>query len=186
MHFIFGDGLAAESCPTLCDPWAVACQAPLSMGFPRQEYWSGSPFPSLGDLPHSEVEPRSTALQPDSLPTEPPGKPAFENVILRGNPWTSPDWQRYWGTNQVENCWSVWDIIRHASSFSPYPPLSSLYPVHVRFPLQTLGLSCSLLQEEEDLFMLLIWQKNLLRLVNRLFPNRKGSTSRLYIVTLLI
>ena len=37
-----------QSCPTLCDPWTVACQAPLSMGFPRQQYWSGLPFPSPG------------------------------------------------------------------------------------------------------------------------------------------
>ena len=62
MHFIFGDGLAAESCPTLCDPWAVARQAPLSMGFPRQEYWSGLPFPSPGDLPDLGMEPVSPAL----------------------------------------------------------------------------------------------------------------------------
>ena len=57
--------------------WAVARQAPLSMGFSRQEYWSGLPFPSLGDLPNPGVEPTSPvspALQADSLPTEPPGK----------------------------------------------------------------------------------------------------------------
>ena len=41
----------AQSCPTLCGPWTVAHQAPLSMGFSRQEYWSGLPFPSPGDLP---------------------------------------------------------------------------------------------------------------------------------------
>ena len=43
----FGDGLVAKSCPTLATPWNVACQAPLSMGFSRQESWSGLPFPSL-------------------------------------------------------------------------------------------------------------------------------------------
>ena len=42
--------------------WAVACQAPLSLGFPRQEYWSGLPFPSPGDLPNPGIEPRSPAL----------------------------------------------------------------------------------------------------------------------------
>ena len=47
----------------------------LSMGFPRQEYWSSLPFPSPGDLPDPGIEPRSPALQADSLPTEPPGKP---------------------------------------------------------------------------------------------------------------
>ena len=53
----------------------VACQAPLSMGFPRQEYWSGLLFPSLGDLPDPGIEPMSLALQADSLLFEPPGKP---------------------------------------------------------------------------------------------------------------
>ena len=53
----------------------VARQAPLSMGFSRQEYWSGLPFSSPGDLPNSGIEPRSPALQANSLPSEPPGKP---------------------------------------------------------------------------------------------------------------
>ena len=55
-------------------PWTVACQASPSMGFSRQEYWSGLPFPSPGDLPDPEIEPQSPALQADSLPSEPPGK----------------------------------------------------------------------------------------------------------------
>ena len=53
-----------------CDPWTVACQAPLSMRFFRQEYWSGLPFPSLRVLPDPGIEPRSPALQVDSLQTE--------------------------------------------------------------------------------------------------------------------
>ena len=56
-------------------PWTVAHQAPPSMGFSRQEYWSGLPFPSPGDLPDPGIEPRSLALQMDSLPAEQPGKP---------------------------------------------------------------------------------------------------------------
>ena len=64
----------AQLCPTLC-PWTVARQAPLSMGFSRQKYWSGLPFPSPGDLPDPGIEPRSPALQKDSLLSEPPGKP---------------------------------------------------------------------------------------------------------------
>ena len=48
--------------------WAVTHQAPLSMGFSRQEYWSGLVFPPLGDLPDSGTEPMSPALQADSLP----------------------------------------------------------------------------------------------------------------------
>ena len=56
--------------------WTVAYQASLSMGFSRQEYWSGLPFPPLGDLPNPETEPRSPGLQADALPSEPPGKPS--------------------------------------------------------------------------------------------------------------
>ena len=55
--------------------WTVAHQAPLSMGFSRQEYWSGLPFPSPGDLPDPGIKPRSPALQADALTSEPPGKP---------------------------------------------------------------------------------------------------------------
>ena len=51
----------------------VACPVPPSMGFPRQEYWSGLPFPSPGHLPNLGIEPGSPALQADSLPSEPPG-----------------------------------------------------------------------------------------------------------------
>ena len=55
-------------------PWTVACQFPLSMGFSRQEYWSGLTFPSSGDLPNPGIKPRSPALQTDSLPSKPPRK----------------------------------------------------------------------------------------------------------------
>ena len=58
-------------------PRTVAYQAPPSMGFPRQEYWSGLPFPSLGDLPKPGIKPGSLALQIDTLPYEPPGKPSY-------------------------------------------------------------------------------------------------------------
>jgi len=51
-------------------PWTVACQAPLSMGFSRQEYWNGLTFPSPGDLPDPGTEPGSPSLQADSLLTE--------------------------------------------------------------------------------------------------------------------
>ena len=55
-------------------PWTVAHQAPLSMGFSRQEYWSGLPFPSPGDLPDPGIEPWSPGLQAGVLLSEPPGK----------------------------------------------------------------------------------------------------------------
>ena len=56
-------------------PWTVVYQTSLSMGFSRQEYWSGLPFPSPGDLLDPGIEPRSPALQADALTSEPPGKP---------------------------------------------------------------------------------------------------------------
>ena len=59
-------------------PWTVACQIPLSMGFPRQEYWSGLPFPSLVDLPNPRMEPMSSALVGRFFTTELPGKPHWE------------------------------------------------------------------------------------------------------------
>ena len=56
-------------------PWTIAYQAPPFMGFSRQEYWSGLPFPSPGDLPDPGIEPRSPAFQADALTSESPGKP---------------------------------------------------------------------------------------------------------------
>ena len=58
----------------LVTPWTVASQAPPSMGFSRQWYWSGLPFPSLGDLPDPGIKPGSPVLQTDTLPSEPSGK----------------------------------------------------------------------------------------------------------------
>ena len=55
-------------------PWTIACQAPLSLGFPRQEYWTGLPFPSPGDLPDLGVEFTSPALTGRFFTAEPPGK----------------------------------------------------------------------------------------------------------------
>ena len=65
----------------LVTPWTVVCQAPLSLGLPRQEFWSGLTFPSPGDLPDQRIKARSPALQADSLPSEPPGKP-FSRLIF--------------------------------------------------------------------------------------------------------
>ena len=59
-------------------PWTVAYQAPPSMGFSRQEYWSGLPFPSPGDLPDPGIEPWSPAFQADTLTSEPPGETLVE------------------------------------------------------------------------------------------------------------
>ena len=63
-------------------PWTVACQPPPSTGFSRQEYWSGLPFPSPGDLPDPGIEPWSPTLQADSLSSEPPGNPPILWFII--------------------------------------------------------------------------------------------------------
>ena len=73
-----------KSCPTLCDPWTLAHQAPLSMGFSGQKYWSGLPFPSPGDLPDPGIEPRSPTLQADALTSAPPGKSPINSPPQRG------------------------------------------------------------------------------------------------------
>ena len=75
LFICLNDGMLVLSCSVSSDssatPWTVAHQAPLSMGFPRQEYWSGLPFPSPGDLPNPGIKLRSSALQTDSLLTKP-------------------------------------------------------------------------------------------------------------------
>ena len=69
--------------PLFVTPLTVAHQAPLSMKFSRQEYWSGLLCPSPGDLLDPGIEPRSPALQADPLLSEPPGKPIYENRFFR-------------------------------------------------------------------------------------------------------
>ena len=78
-----GGGLVTKLCPTLATPWTITHQAPLYIGFLRQESWSGLPFPSPGDLPEPGIEPRSPTLQVDSLPTEPPGKPISHHKFVQ-------------------------------------------------------------------------------------------------------
>ena len=60
-------------------PWAITHQAPLSMGFPRQEYWSGLPFPSPGDLPDPGIKPSSPALAGGLFTTELTGRPLLHH-----------------------------------------------------------------------------------------------------------
>ena len=71
-----GGGLVAKLCSTLETPWTVALQAPLSIGFPRQEYWSGLSFLSSGDLPNSGIKLMSPALTSGFFTAEPPGSPS--------------------------------------------------------------------------------------------------------------
>ena len=72
----------SQSCPFFVTPWTVARQTSLSMGFSRQEYWSGIALPSPGDLPGPRTEPRSPTVQQDSLPFELPGKQWCPTNIL--------------------------------------------------------------------------------------------------------
>jgi len=76
---LIGYVLVTQLCPALCDPWTVAYQPPLEVHGILQAYWSGLPFPSPGDLPDPGIEARSPALQSNSLPSEPPGKPPIQN-----------------------------------------------------------------------------------------------------------
>ena len=96
-------------------PWSIIHQAPLSMGFFRQEHWSGLPFPSPEDLPNPGIEPRSPALQADALTSEPPGKPTckwsnWQGIKLQ-NIQTAHAVQ-YWKTNHTIKKW-VDDLNRH-------------------------------------------------------------------------
>ena len=75
--------LVSKSCPTLATPCTVDHKAPLSIGFSRQEYWSGLPFPSPGDLPDPGIESQSPTLQAHSLLSEAPGKPTIQYATFK-------------------------------------------------------------------------------------------------------
>ena len=88
-----------QSCLTLCNPVDYSPPGSSLMGFSRQGYWSGLPFPSPGDLPNPGIKPGSSALQADSLTSEPPGKP------------TSPKKKFKWPTDMWKRC-SISPIFR--------------------------------------------------------------------------
>ena len=119
-------------------PWTVAHQAPLSMGFPRQEYWSGGPFPSPGDLPDPGIEPGSLASQVDPLPSEPPGKPKVSVIHLKlPSPCPPP---AHHPLLQPPNNYATWrpglgtHSLGVASSTSSLVIHSFLHPVVIRMP----------------------------------------------------
>ena len=93
-------------------PWTVACKASLSMGFPRQEHWSGLSFPSPGHLPNPEIKPHVLHWQEDFFTTEPPGKSTVKiraeiNEIETNRRPTSPSWRRSVLSVHWKNwCWS--------------------------------------------------------------------------------
>ena len=77
--------MLSKSCPALVNPWTVACQAPLSTEFSRQEYWSGLPFPSPGELPDPGTELKSPALPADALLTKLQGKLQSKSCLVVSN-----------------------------------------------------------------------------------------------------
>ena len=76
-------GLVAKSCPILMTPWAIPHQASLSMGFPRQEYWSGLSFSFPGNLPDPGIKPKTPAYQADPLLSEPRKKERKERKKVK-------------------------------------------------------------------------------------------------------
>ena len=84
-------GCQLLSCVQLCNPQTAACQAPLSMGFSRQVYWSGLPFPSPRDLPDPGIKPESPALQADSSPSELQEDQQYIHRSKKGNRYLSSD-----------------------------------------------------------------------------------------------
>ena len=81
-HLIWSEVKSLSHVQFFETPWTVAYQAPQSMEFSRQEYWSGLPLPSPGDLPNPGIKPRSPTLQADALPLEPRGKPGNSYIVV--------------------------------------------------------------------------------------------------------
>ena len=99
--------------------WTLAYQAPLSMGFSRQGYWSGLPFPSPGALPDPGNEPGSPALQANALPSEPQGKPKNTGVGSRSLlQWIFPTQKSNWG---LLHCRQILYQLSHQGICPPYP-----------------------------------------------------------------
>ena len=106
-------------------PWTVACQAPLSIGFSRQEYWSGLLFPSLEDLPDPGIEPGSPVLQADSLLFELQGRPSKGIAAAAA------------GAKSLQSCMTLCDPIDGSPPGSPVPGIlqaRTLERVAISFP----------------------------------------------------
>ena len=93
--------------------WIVAYQAPPCMEFSRQEYWSGLPYPSPGDLPNPGIEPGSPALQADALTSEPPGKPGY-----------LPCWESISSSGMLEEPWVSLHVSQVCHGYLLSPPLA--------------------------------------------------------------
>ena len=101
-NYIIKSEVKSLSCVQLfATLWTVAYQAPPSMGFSRQEYWSGLPFPSPGDLPDPEIEPGSPSLEADTLPSDPPESPHHTMDLIKL--WLKWQWRDFLGGPVVKN-----------------------------------------------------------------------------------
>ena len=123
----------AQLCLTLCDPWTVAHQAPPSMVFSRQEYYSGLPFPSPGDLPDPGIEPRSPTLQADALTSVPPGKLIKDKEIVNSEVRGLHDRQELFASESVTTFCSpnkglFFDCITTLPSVTRHPSLQTVWP----------------------------------------------------------
>ena len=137
----WGTGTCSVMFATL---WTVARQAALSMGFPRQEYWSGVPFPSPGDLLNPGLEPTSPALQGRFFTAVPPGKPCNNTVMnlifltsLQPVRWTVVTESKYWQTVTI----TIW-IKRYLLN-----KLTLLQPLNVQWDTASKALSPTRMQE---------------------------------------
>ena len=117
-------------------PSTVACQAPLSMEFSRQEYWSGLPCPSPGDLSNPEIKSGSPALQADSLPSEPPRKPRHSR--LKYKIYASPRIKNSW--TEIKSSLLIWSILENYNhnSRTEYPKHFVAYSFIIVFFLRTI------------------------------------------------
>ena len=126
--------LVAKSCSTFCDPWTAACQAPLSIGFSRQQYQSMLPLPPPGDLPHPGIEPGSPALQADFFAAEPLGKLHFKKAPLghfrMSKTWTQtgPSVTFLWVSDWYHSSDCSWQKNSKTSGNCPLP--HSQYLIH--------------------------------------------------------
>ena len=137
--------LVTKLCLTLATPWTIACQAHLSMVFSRQEYWNGLPIPSPGDLLDTGIEPRSPALQADSLPTalqpaatkslqscptlcdpidgSPPGSPVPGILQARTLEWVAISFSNTWKWKvKVKSLSYVWSSVTPWTAAFQAPP----------------------------------------------------------------
>ena len=126
-------------------PWTVAHQAPLSVGFSRQEYWSGLPFPSPGDLPNPGIEPRSPALQADALTSEPPGKPSHHYLHYLHHSLTSGQ-----KTGGIQSRLLTENWIKGLLSMAPHIRIRPSFPFSQSLPSGSFHKPFSLLYHRED------------------------------------